>query len=183
MEYAAGRNTSRINPAQRRNRKGKTKKPATESTSAQGSQEYQDLYSPDQNCNITVSHLSVKNPDPGPMVGAPFCQECQEYTTRRGINRHKTVEKALKPGGTGSLLRGVKRRLRTLGRHSWSKPSEARKEAHIQGVERHFCLFSPVLASFTPFSEGGLALFTLGSKVHICHTDRCTQRAHVPYMR
>ena len=53
-QYTAGRNTLGINLPQYGNRRRKAKKPATESTRAQGKTEYPNPYSPDQNVHITV---------------------------------------------------------------------------------------------------------------------------------
>ena len=48
--YTGARITSGITVLPRGNRAGKTEKPATESTCAQGTQEYEEVHSPDQTC-------------------------------------------------------------------------------------------------------------------------------------
>jgi len=59
VEQAGGRHTLRINPALPGNREGKVKKPATESTVAQGTVECEELSSADQNVNSQLfSELS-----------------------------------------------------------------------------------------------------------------------------
>ena len=50
VEQAGGRNGSRINPEIKGNRRDKLKKPATESTSAQGKSECEEVSFPAQNC-------------------------------------------------------------------------------------------------------------------------------------
>jgi len=66
--------SSRINLDPTGNRGDRAKKPATESTPAQGISFYEELYFPDTNVHIPVSHLSQHSthyPGCGPRVG-PF---------------------------------------------------------------------------------------------------------------
>ena len=96
------RNTLKINPDQRRNRGVKAKKPATESTRAQGPPFYEELSFSEQNVHITVSHLSAHcehYPGSGPRVGAVLSGNIRPGGVKPGL---KGSRKALKHGKTGN---------------------------------------------------------------------------------
>jgi len=66
VEQAGGGNSSEINPDQRGNTVGRVKKPATESTSAQGIAKREEVYFPDQNCKSAGFYHFLQNPGYSP---------------------------------------------------------------------------------------------------------------------
>ena len=98
VEYTRGRNTLRINPAQRGNRGGMLEKPATESTCVQGMSIMHNPSFPDQNCNLTTyEHTRVYRG--WEALSARFSSEREDYsrlnktvlTRKRGLCRNRPI--------------------------------------------------------------------------------------------